>query len=150
MPKKHGKSNIHPLITIPLVCLSYVLFHNTKVHEYVPVTLQHSLCSNMQAQKPCMVPEYVTVFFFGAFPCNQNRYIVRIILPHSQEISFELGRVRLIFYSKNSKTSVCCSGLLQPRFLNPKCGQQDLNLHGLPLEPKSSASANSAMPASAI
>ena len=28
-----------------------------------------------------------------------------------------------------------------------QCGQQDLNLHGLPLEPKSSASANSAMPA---
>ncbi len=27
------------------------------------------------------------------------------------------------------------------------CGQQDLNLHGLPLEPKSSASANSAMTA---
>ena len=27
------------------------------------------------------------------------------------------------------------------------CGQQDLNLHGCPLEPKSSASANSAMTA---
>ena len=27
------------------------------------------------------------------------------------------------------------------------CGQQDLNLHGLPPEPKSGASANSAMPA---
>ena len=33
-----------------------------------------------------------------------------------------------------------------PGFLRD-CGQQDLNLHGLPLEPKSSASANSAMPA---
>ena len=27
------------------------------------------------------------------------------------------------------------------------CGQQDLNLHGCPLEPKSSVSANSTMPA---
>ena len=33
----------------------------------------------------------------------------------------------------------------EPRF--SFCGQQDLNLHGLPLEPKSSASANSAMTA---
>ena len=31
-----------------------------------------------------------------------------------------------------------------------KYGRQDLNLHGLPLEPKSSASANSAMPAKPI
>ena len=36
----------------------------------------------------------------------------------------------------------------EPRF--SFCGQQDLNLHGLPLEPKSSASANSAMTADTL
>ena len=35
----------------------------------------------------------------------------------------------------------------KPSFVIIEYGQQDLNLHGLPLEPKSSASANSAMPA---
>ena len=38
----------------------------------------------------------------------------------------------------------------KPSFVIIEYGQQDLNLHGLPLEPKSSASANSAMPAYAI
>ena len=35
----------------------------------------------------------------------------------------------------------------KPSFVIIEYGQQDLNLHGPPLEPKSSASANSAMPA---
>mgnify|MGYP007054720559 FL=1 len=35
----------------------------------------------------------------------------------------------------------------KPSFVIIEYGQQDLNLHGLPLEPKSSASANSATPA---
>ena len=38
-------------------------------------------------------------------------------------------------------------GMLHSTQHPPQCGQQDLNLHGLPLEPKSSASANSAMTA---
>ena len=45
--------------------------------------------------------------------------------------------------------------MIQKKSLSPhsgvsslmSCGQQDLNLHGLPPEPKSGASANSAMPA---
>ena len=38
----------------------------------------------------------------------------------------------------------------KPSFVIIEYGQQDLNLHGLPLEPKSSASANSAMPTNTL
>ena len=54
----------------------------------------------------------------------------------------------LLLYTKNKLKSMPYWNRVQ--IIMIQCGQQDLNLHGLPPEPKSGASANSAMPADAI